>query len=209
MAERRHDDEKLARILSTSAAIFARKGYHNASIRDIARATAVSLSGLYYYFQSKEELLYLIQDHAMGILLDRLDSRLRGVTDPHARLRILIENHLTYFVDNMAEMKVLSHEAESLSGEFLQRVNAKKKALAELAAETLHGVRPHSHIDPRVATFTLFGMMNWLYTWNRPGRDVPVGRLVEEVTSLYLEGYLGGSASSRSPQAMLGAISPE
>ena len=63
-------------ILRTAAVIFAEKGYHQASIRDIARATRVSLSGLYYYFQSKEELLFLIEDHALPVPpIERLHAR--------------------------------------------------------------------------------------------------------------------------------------
>jgi len=185
-------DEKLESILRTSAVIFAEKGYHQASIRDIARATQVSLSGLYYYFKSKEELLFLIQDHAFGTLLGELDSMLQGVDDPVRRLRLLIENHLRYFIGNMAEMKVLSHEAGSLSGEFRQRVNAKKRRLSEVAMEILREIRPESEIDLRVATFSLFGMMNWLYNWYRPEIDVPVERLAEDMSRLFLGGFLQG-----------------
>lgn len=191
-------DEKLGSILSAAASIFSAKGYHHASIRDIARATGVSLSGLYYYFQSKEELLYLIQDHALGTLLERLDEALENVDDPETRLRTLIEKHITYFVDNMAEMKVLSHESNSLSGEKLHRVNAKKRRLVEIASDTLDALRPSTATDSRVATFALFGMMNWMYTWYRPERDVPVERLVNEITHLYLMGFLTDSATAGS-----------
>ncbi len=183
-------DEKLASILEAAGRVFAEKGYHNASIRDIARETGVSLSGLYYYFQSKEELLYLIQDHAFGTLLCRLEDRLAGVHDPQLRLRILIENHLTYFVDSMAEMKVLSHEAESLSGDYLRHVNRKKKRLTEIAMEILRELRPDGELDERVATFALFGMMNWIYNWYRPGRDAPVEQLVEDLSRLYIGGFI-------------------
>ena len=71
--ERPRFDEKLALILRTAAAIFADKGYHRASIRDISRATGISLSGLYHYFDSKETLLFLIQDHCFGTVLDNLE----------------------------------------------------------------------------------------------------------------------------------------
>lgn len=188
--ERTAYDEKLESILRTAAAIFAEKGYHQASIRDIAKATKVSLSGLYYYFDSKEELLFLIQDHAFGNLLASLERRLEGVDDPLRRLRVLIDNHLRFFVANMAEMKVLSHEADSLTGELRRRVNAKKRRLTEVAMEILGGIRPADDLDPRVAAFALFGMMNWLYNWYRPDRDVPVEKLVDDMTRIYLEGYL-------------------
>src|SRR5687768_4380360 len=130
-------DDKLALILRAAAAMFAEKGYHEASIRDIARATGVSLSGLYYYFNSKEELLFLIQDHAFGTLVGNLERLLEGEAQPLRRLRILMENHLRYFVANKAEMKVLSHEAEALTGDFRRRVNAKKRRLTEIAMEIL------------------------------------------------------------------------
>ncbi|MDQ3556138.1 MAG: TetR/AcrR family transcriptional regulator [Gemmatimonadota bacterium] len=189
--ERTAYDAKLESILRASAAIFAEKGYHRASIRDIARETGVSLSGLYYYFDSKEELLFLIQDHAFGTLLARLEELLGGVRDPHRRIRLLIENHLRFFVGNMAEMKVLSHEADSLTGELRGRVNAKKRRLSETAMEILHDLRPKPVPEMRAATFALFGMMNWLYNWYRPDRDLAVTALADELSQLFLGGYLG------------------
>jgi AcrR family transcriptional regulator len=189
-------DEKLNSILGEAARIFAEKGYHNASIRDIARATGVSLSGLYYYFQGKEELLYLIQNHTFTILLSGLEERLSSTRDPQLRFRHLVENHLTYFVSNMAEMKVISHEADSLGGEYRQRVNAQKRRLVEVTATVLRGLRPDGDFDQRAATFALFGMINWLYTWYRPGRDVPVDRLVDEISRIFLYGYLDAATSA-------------
>ncbi|HET7276144.1 MAG TPA: TetR/AcrR family transcriptional regulator [Longimicrobiaceae bacterium] len=183
-------DEKLESILRAAADIFAEKGYHRASIRDIARETGVSLSGLYYYFQSKEELLFLIQDHAFGTLLADLDKLLAGVDDPRARIRLLVENHLRYFVGNMSEMKVLSHEADSLSGEFRDIVNEKKRRLTSIVMDILNELRPESELDLRVSTFALFGMMNWLYNWYRPERDVPVEKLAEDMGRLFLNGFL-------------------
>jgi AcrR family transcriptional regulator len=188
--ERSAYDEKLESILRTAAQIFAEKGYDKASIRDIARATGVSLSGLYYYFNSKEELLFLIQDHAFGTLLGNLERLLDGAAEPHRRLRILMENHLRYFIANKYEMKVLSHEAEALSGDYRRRVNAKKRRLTEIALEILQELRPDGDIDPRVATFAMFGMMNWLYNWHRPERDVPLDKIVDDMYRIFVEGYL-------------------
>jgi len=193
--ERTAYDEKLESILRTAAGIFAEKGYHQASIRDIARATGVSLSGLYYYFNSKEELLFLIQDHAFGTLLNTLEDRLAGEADAQRRLRMLMENHLRYFTANTAEMKVLSHESESLTGDFRRRVNAKKKRLTELAMDILRELRPDGDVDLRVATFALFGMMNWLYNWHRPEADVPIEKLVDDMYCIFVGGFLPDGAA--------------
>jgi AcrR family transcriptional regulator len=184
-------DDKLNAILSAAAGVFAEKGYHNASIRDIARASGVSLSGLYYYFDSKEEVLFLIQDRAFETLLTRLEEKLADVEDPTERLHILIENQLNYFIANMPEMKVLSHEAESLSGEYLKQVTAKKRRVTEIGTSILRELRPDSTLNERVATFALFGMMNWLYNWYKIDRDVDASTLVEQMTSIFLQGFLG------------------
>lgn len=197
MADQRQAyDEKLARILQTAAAIFADKGYHDTSIRDISRATGVSLSGLYYYFRSKEELLYLIQDHCFSTVLEEARQVLERETDAQARLHIFIENHLRYFVNNMKEMKVLSHEARSLSGDYRRLVNAKKRAYTELCVQILSDLAPEGHaIDPRLAAMSLFGMMNWIYNWYKPGRDVPVAELANTMSQLFTQGYLHGAPS--------------
>jgi AcrR family transcriptional regulator len=194
MDERSAYDEKLESILRTAAAIFAEKGYHQASIRDIARATGVSLSGLYYYFDSKEELLFLIQDHAFGTLTGNLERMLEGVEEPHRKLRILMENHLRYFIGAKAEMKVLSHESESLTGDFRRTVNARKRRLTEIVMGILREIRPEGGVDLRVATFSLFGMMNWLYNWHQPELDPPVERLVDDMYRIFVYGYLPAGA---------------
>src|ERR671933_1714205 len=89
-------DQKLEFILRTAARIFAEKGYHSTSMRDISRATNVSLSGLYYYCKSKEELLFLIQDNCFGRVHERLEERLKETASPVEKLRVVIENHLSF-----------------------------------------------------------------------------------------------------------------
>src|SRR5881394_2026536 len=155
-------DQKLEHILRTSARIFAEKSYHSTSMRDISRATGVSLSGLYHYCKSKEELLFLIQDNCFGRVLERLEERLKGVAAPEQKLRIFIDNHLAFFAANMAEMKVLSHEADSLGGELQLRVSGKKQKYTKLARKILGEIQEpqprERRVDLTVATYALFGM---------------------------------------------------
>jgi AcrR family transcriptional regulator len=189
---RRAYDDKLALILRTAAAIFADKGYHDTSIRDISRATGISLSGLYYYFRSKDELLFLIQDHCFGVVLETAQTMLAQESDPETCLRLIVENHLRFFVNNMKEMKVLSHEAGSLTGDYKRVVNNKKREYTELCMQVLAALAPDmNESDRRIAAFSLFGMMNWIYNWYNPERDVPVAELARNMSQLFLFGYLG------------------
>lgn len=188
-------DQKLVHVLKTSAAIFAEKGYHFTSMRDISRATKMSLSGLYYYFKSKEELLFLIQDYCFGTVIGDCRRLLEGVDDPVRRLKLVIENHLNYFVHNMNEMKVLSHEANSITGDFFRRVNTRKRQYVDLVMNLLREIATEygvEGIDTRVATFSLFGMMNWIYNWYNPRKDVDVAGLSDNITRIFLSGLLGG-----------------
>ena len=187
-------DQKLEFILRTAARIFAEKSYHSTSMRDISRETNVSLAGLYHYCKSKEELLFLIQDNCFGHVLERLEQRLEGVGDPVTKLGIFIENHLSFFAANMAEMKVLSHEAESLGGELYTHVSTRKDNYTKLARQILREVQETQHtedlIDLTVATYALFGMMNWIYNWYDPRGKLNVSDLASNVMKLFLNGFV-------------------
>src|ERR1700737_3570479 len=107
-------DRRLAKILVHATNVFYENGYAAASMRDLSRASGVSLSGLYYYFESKEKLLYLIQRETFPTIVARLRERLENVDDPAERIRMFILNHLEYFLANHKAMKVLSHEEDVL-----------------------------------------------------------------------------------------------
>lgn len=193
-------DQKLEFILRNAARIFADKSYHSTSMRDISRETNVSLAGLYHYCKSKEELLFLIQDNCFGRVLERLEERLSSVDDPLLKLQIFIENHLSFFAANMAEMKVLSHEAESLQGDLHAHVSGKKDKYTKLATRILREVydaqetkRP---LNLTVATYALFGMMNWIYNWYDPKGKLKVDELAQNLTELFLEGFAPGNSTN-------------
>jgi AcrR family transcriptional regulator len=192
-------DKKLEFILRTAARIFADKSYHSTSMRDISRETNVSLAGLYHYCKSKEELLFLIQDNCFGRVLERLEERLIDVEDPITKLTIFIENHLSFFAANMAEMKVLSHEAESLQGDLHAHVSNRKDKYTKLATSILREIHSRSslkqQVDLTVATYALFGMMNWIYNWYDPKGKLKVNELAQNLTKLFLDGFAPGHPS--------------
>lgn len=210
-APKPRDDRKLRHILRHAAQVFSEKGYEGASIRDISRATGVSLSGLYYYFESKQKLLYLIQYHTFTRILLRLEQRLEGVTDPMERLRILVLNHLDYFLRHRVEMKVLSHEDEALEGQYRKEVAEIKRRYYSIAAGIFEDLRRAKHVrrvNPRIAVLSLFGMMNWIYTWHNPKVDPQAERLAETITGIFLEGVANGHPSRGSKSTGTAEESP-
>src|SRR6202795_1365127 len=120
-------DRRLGHILDHATEVFCEKGYEGASMRDLSRATGMSLAGLYYYFESKERLLFLIQKHTFTTILESLKARLEDVADPEQRIRVFILNHLEYFVSNQQALKVLSHEDEALKNGMSSEIAAVKR----------------------------------------------------------------------------------
>jgi AcrR family transcriptional regulator len=192
-------DKRLAEILIHATDVFCEKGYEGASMRDLSRASGMSLAGLYYYFQSKERLLFLIQKHTFSAIVERLKSRLEGVRDPEQRIRIFILNHLGYFLDNQAAMKVLSHEADALKNGFASEVAAIKRQYYRICVGLLDELKRERGLEfsTRITVLSLFGMMNWIYTWHNPRTDADAQQLADEMSDIFLRGVTHGRTANR------------
>jgi AcrR family transcriptional regulator len=192
-------DRRLAEILTHATEVFCKKGYEGASMRDLSRASGMSLAGLYYYFESKERLLFLIQKHTFTTIVQRLKTRLEGVSDPEQQIRIFILNHLEYFLDNQAAMKVLSHEAEALKNGFASEVAGIKREYYRICVGLLDELKRERglQVSTRIAVLSLFGMMNWIYTWHNSRVDADAKQLAREMSDIFLRGVMTGGKSRR------------
>jgi len=192
-------DRRLAEILSHATEVFCKKGYEGASMRDLSRESGMSLAGLYYYFESKERLLYLIQKHTFTTIVQRLKSRLQGVDDAEERIRVFILNHLEYFLANQAAMKVLSHEDEVLKNDFGSEVATIKRAYYRICVGLLDGLKQERklHFSTRIAVLGLFGMMNWIYTWHNPRVDADAETIAREMGDIFLRGVMASRGNGR------------
>jgi AcrR family transcriptional regulator len=200
-------DRRLAGILVHATNVFCDKGYAAASMRDLSRASGVSLSGLYYYFESKEELLYLIQKHTFSTIVDRLRPRLEEVADPADRIRMFILNHLEYFLANQKAMKVLSHEDDVLKNGCGAEIAALKREYYRICVDLMDGYKRARGLEfsSRTAVLSLFGMMNWIYTWYNPRVDADATDLAREMGDIFLQGI--GTARAKGPQKKRPAVS--
>ncbi|MGA8269917.1 MAG: TetR/AcrR family transcriptional regulator [Candidatus Sulfotelmatobacter sp.] len=185
-------DRRLSEILTHATNVFCEKGYEGASMRDLSRTSGMSLAGLYYYFESKERLLFLIQKHTFTTIVRRLKARLEGVSDPEERIRIFILNHLEYFLSNQAAMKVLTHEAEALNNGFATEVAGIKREYYRLCVGLLEELKQERALQfsTRIAVLSLFGMMNWIYTWHKPRLDADAKEIAREMGDIFLRGVM-------------------
>src|SRR2546427_7183037 len=154
-------DRRLAKILTHATNVFCEKGYEGASMRDLSRSSGMSLAGLYYYFESKEKLLYLIQKHTFTTIVERLRERLDQVEDPAERIRVFILNHVEYFLANQKAMKVLSHEDDVLKNGYGSEIAGIKREYYRICIELLEDFKRVRGLQfsGRIAVLSLFGMM--------------------------------------------------
>ncbi len=198
-------EQRLGEIIEHATNVFYEKGYDAASMRDLSRASGMSLAGLYYYFESKERLLYLIQKHTFETVITNLKSQLELINDPETRVRAFIQNHLQYFLANRKAMTVLSHEDDTLTGNFGTEILALKREYVHLGIKLLDELKASSerfaNISSRVAVLSLFGMMNWIYTWHNSRIDSDASDLTRQMSQIFLNGVLNPETPGRDSES--------
>jgi TetR/AcrR family transcriptional regulator, cholesterol catabolism regulator len=192
-------DRRLAEILTHATDVFCKKGYEGASMRDLSRASGMSLAGLYYYFESKERLLFLIQKHTFTTIVGRLKTRLEDVSGAEERLRVFVLNHLEYFLSNQPAMKVLTHEDDALKNGFGTEIAAIKREYYRICVGLLEDLKKERGLQfsTRTAVMSLFGMMNWIYTWHNPRIDADAKQLANEMGDVFLRGVMASGKLRR------------
>jgi AcrR family transcriptional regulator len=186
-------------ILRTAARLFQQRGYDATSMNDVAAALKLSKGGLYHHFQSKDEILFEIMNHAMEITEERVLNPVRGVPDPEQRLRALIRLHIEVVLSPRdREITVMLHENHPLPPSLRKRINARKKdyvhflenLMGEVQNKSRHGQHTKAKVSPRAAAFALLGMINWIYQWYKPEGDLQAQNLIPQFTELIFGGIL-------------------
>jgi AcrR family transcriptional regulator len=202
-------------ILRTAARLFQQRGYDATSMNDVAAALKLSKGGLYHHFQSKDEILFEIMNHAMDITEERVLGPVRGIANPEERLRALIRLHIEVVLSPRdREITVMLHENHPLPPGLRKRINTRKKEYVhflenliaevqkeaqkevqreipkEVPKDALRGRSETTHVSPRAAAFALLGMINWIYQWYKPEGTLQTQNLVPQFTELIFGGIL-------------------
>jgi len=182
-------DAKLVHLLGCAARAFAENGYEKTSIRQVAKSAGFSLSNIYYYVASKEELLFLIQYHTFGRLVERLETILERDASPQQHLKEMVHMHVGYLVEHLPELRVCVTELHSLSGEYYKKVLVRRQRYFELTRGIVR--RIGGVVEPNLATLFLFGMLNWIVMWFDADKNEP-HQLADSLYLLFIKGYKGG-----------------
>lgn len=185
--------ERYGAIVQAAQEVFARRGYHQASMREIAKAADLSLAGLYHYIGGKDELLFFALNGALDVLMGKLDAALAEASAPEAKLQALIRTHLEFAFHNGTALKMINRDFELLPEPRRSEVVAKRHAYMLRGLEILRELDGSRRTDDELfsATNLLLGMLNGIATRPFLGRREST-TLAIDVADLFLHGFLSG-----------------
>ncbi|HYE93777.1 MAG TPA: TetR/AcrR family transcriptional regulator [Terriglobales bacterium] len=180
-----------ATVQRAAEALFAANGFTNASLAQLAHRARVSKPGIYYHVRDKDELLYRICDDGMRELLRRTRAAVARGGDPVARLRGVLRTHAALCLEQPHTLAVLFGQIRYLSPARRARVMAVERAYLELVRRVVRAGQRRGlfrAVDPSVAAFSLFAILNTLDGWYTPRGRLGPGELVDALETLYLDG---------------------
>jgi AcrR family transcriptional regulator len=180
--------EKRDALRRGAAAHFAAQGYDRASMASVAAACGMSKASIYHYYDSKEALLFDLLCEHLSSLAQAIDQAGREGS-PEDRLRDTIRAILLEYEDADDAHKVQLETLDTLPKDKRDPLVKLMRAMVDRLGERLEAAAPSSLGDRRRAvTMSVFGMLNWYYTWNRPGRGMDRADYADLVTDLVLRG---------------------
>lgn len=185
--------KRIMKIAEVAAELFGRKGYLETSMDDVAAAAKVTKGGVYHYFRSKTEILYFICSAYVDLDLENLEQSLTEIDETVEKIKFIIFRHIDHYAMHEYAAKTLLNEAYCLPPKYFKQVKEREKRYFRVVARVLSeylGPRAEKDIVTALA-FTLFGMMNWIYSWYDPRKSLKPKALSSLIFEIFAKGMNG------------------
>ncbi|EFK07169.1 transcriptional regulator, TetR family [delta proteobacterium NaphS2] len=183
--------EKIKEIHGVVTRLFARKGYHNTSMREIARRLGMNQSSLYHYFAGKEDILYALINDAMDDALATLEKICGSNLPPHGKLNEVLSFYTNYYAGDQDRLRLLVNEQGNLGEEYRRILIGKERRYVRLIKSILKDLADEGRmktIPPSVAAFAFFGMVHYTIKWYDKNGPVKSGELADYFLEIFTEG---------------------
>jgi AcrR family transcriptional regulator len=180
-------------IYRVAAEIMCWKGYEATSMNDIADAVGLTKAGMYHYIRGKEHLLFEIMSFAMDMVDQYVIAPAQDIPDAERRLRTVIELHSKRILEMGGDVTILLEEMWALTPTHRRTIQGRKRTYFEIVRKTIEQLALEGKlrdVDPTVATFSLFGMINWLSRWYRRDGKLTVDAVVRDFTEIAMNAVL-------------------
>ena len=180
-------------ILEAAAQVFRQKGFHGASMQDIAKAVSLQKASLYHHVSSKQEILLALLDRALELLLQRISAISNQNIPADQKLREMIRAYLQILTENTDLSAVLLFEHRSLERKQHARHVPNRDKFEALWRGVLQegvAVKLFHCDDPALTARAILGIMNWTITWYRPNGSLEIDEIADHYSKLLLNGLL-------------------
>ena len=179
-------------VVSAAGRLFAERGYHGTSMRDLGRELGLRGSSLYSHIRSKEDLLVDVVQRAADLFQSSAEKAMAGEGDERSRLKALIAGHVDVLLDHVDEARTFLNEARSLDETNRERVLTARDGYEQTFRDTLtRGIEKgefRAGIDPVVTGILLLSVLNSVDRWYRPDGRLDRSQLVDEILEFTLDG---------------------
>ena len=185
--------QKTEEIYQVIARLFAYRGYHSTSMREIARELGMNQSSLYHYFASKQDILFTLMNDAMDDVLAILEDISSTDLLPEDRLNRVLSFYTQYYAGDQERLILLINEMNSLNEEYRSILVGKQRRYVQLIKSILEGLAAKGkikQIDPAIATFAFFGMVHYTIKWYHKDGPVSLDQLANAFVEIFTKGVL-------------------
>jgi AcrR family transcriptional regulator len=166
-------DNRRVQLLDAAAALFAERGFHATSMRDIAKAVDMLSGSIYYHFESKEDMLLAVYTEAATRVAERVDQAIAGETEPWRRLEAASAAHLEMLINFRDYTRVMIRTLPQEVGEIGTRLRDIRRDYETRFRQLIDDLPLPPDVDRHYLRLLLFGALNWSPVWYNPGGDPP------------------------------------
>lgn len=180
-------------ILLAAAQIFSEKGFHAASMQDIAEAVQLQKGSLYHHVTSKQEILVELLDQALDLLIAQQEAVMSQPLPPEEKLRQAIVSYLTTLMEHRDLSSVLLFEHRSLEPQYRARHIPKRDRFERQWRDLIQEGKEagvFNTVEPAFAARALLGGLNWTITWYSPDGPLSFVEIANQYAELFLKGLL-------------------
>ncbi|WP_110207649.1 TetR/AcrR family transcriptional regulator [Nocardioides daejeonensis] len=186
-------------LVDSALRLFEEQGFDRTSLQQIVSDAELTKGAFYHHFQSKEDLLWQIQDEYLASQWEAAVAISEGDEEPIQKIRSLILLSLEGVAKHRPHVAIFQQERRNLTGERLADVTAKRDRVDMLFRQTVQEAidagQLRADASPRLVTFGILGMCAWAFQWFRPGGSMKIQDVADQFSTMILDGLAVDRAS--------------
>ncbi len=178
-------------IIAAATRVFSERGYHAASMSEIAEIVGMRKPSLYHHVRKKEDLLFAIHEQMIDELIDETMTVLSSSESPSEKVRGVLRVAMSFVARHRDGVTVFLQERSAVSGERWNELVVKRDFYEQMVSRIIaEGTGSHAFVDvpPAIAAKAVLAMANWGYTWFQPGGPLTAEQVADAFAAIALQG---------------------